>query len=44
MNTPTTPHRPGYKLIFRSVITLKNGKKLFASSVGLKAFPIWVPE
>jgi hypothetical protein len=38
------PSRPGYKLIFRAFITLKNGKKLYASSVGLKAWPIWVPE
>lgn len=44
MTTPTTPQRPGYKLIFRPFITLKNGKKLFASAVGLKAFPLWVPE
>jgi hypothetical protein len=38
------PHRPGYKLIFRAVITLKNGKKLHASAAGLKAWPIWVRE
>jgi hypothetical protein len=38
------PSRPGYKLIFRAFITLKSGKKLYASSVGLKAWPIWVPE
>ena len=45
MSTSTTPPvRPGYKLIFRTVITLKNGKKLHASAAGLKAWPIWVPE
>ena len=45
MSTKTPPPgRPGYKLIFRPVITLKNGKKLHASAVGLKAWPIWVPE
>lgn len=38
------PHRPGYKLIFTRVITLKNGKKLHASSKGLKAWAIWVRE
>jgi hypothetical protein len=32
------------KLIFRGSITLKDGSKLFASSVGKKAFPIWIPE
>lgn len=40
----TTPQRPGYTLIFRPVITLKNGKKLHASAKGLKAWPIWVPD
>lgn len=43
-NPAVVPHRLGKKLIFRSVITLKNGKKLHASSVGRKAFPIWIPE
>lgn len=38
------PQRPGYKLIFRATITLKNGKKLHASARGLKAWPIWVRE
>lgn len=28
------------EIIFRSCITLRNGKKLHAASVGLKAFPI----
>jgi hypothetical protein len=45
MTTPAVvPHRPGHKLIYRSVITLRNGKKLHASAVGKKAFPIWIPE
>lgn len=30
------------EIIFRSCITLRNGKKLYAASVGLKAFPIRV--
>ena len=33
---------PGYQLIFRSFITLKNGKKLWAWQCGKKAFPILV--
>ena len=41
---PIYPHRPGYRLIFRPVITLRNGKKLHAASKGLKAWPIWVRE
>ncbi len=44
MDNTMGPQRPGYKLIFRTVITLKNGKKLHASACGLKAFPIWVRE
>jgi hypothetical protein len=36
--------RPGYRLIFRAFITLKNGKVLYASQVGKRAFPIWVKE
>jgi hypothetical protein len=42
--TPNHPHRPGYKLIYRPVITLRNGKKLHAASKGLKAWPLWVPD
>lgn len=44
MSTTTATPRPGYKLIFRAVITLKNGKKLHASAAGSKAWPIWVPD
>lgn len=44
MTTLTTPPRPGRKLIFVAFITLKNGKRLYAATVGKKAFPIWVPE
>lgn len=36
--------RPGYTLIFRAYITLKNGRVLRASEVGKKAFPIWVKD
>lgn len=34
--------RDGYRLIFRPYITLRNGRRLYAWQVGLKAFPIWV--
>jgi hypothetical protein len=33
---------PGYHLIFRPFITLKNGKKLWAWQCGKKAFPLVV--
>lgn len=42
--TPNYPQRPGYRLIFRPVITLRNGKKLHAASKGLKAWAIWVRD
>ncbi|HZR02211.1 MAG TPA: hypothetical protein VFA81_03440 [Burkholderiales bacterium] len=42
--TTTAPPPPGYKLIFRPYRTLKDGTKLFASTVGKKAWPMWVPE
>lgn len=38
------PPGPGYRLIWRPYITTKNGKKVYASSKGLKAFPIWIKE
>ena len=44
MSTTSMPQRPGYKLIFRPYITLKNGARLYAKSIGKKAWPIWVPE
>lgn len=31
-----------YRLIFRAWITLRNGKRLYASAYGLKAFPLKV--
>lgn len=37
------PIPEGYKLVFRPWITLKNGKKLYASQVGKRAFPLIVP-
>lgn len=40
----TSEERPGYKLIFRAYITLKDGRVLYASQVGKRAFPIWVKE
>ncbi|WP_255519020.1 MULTISPECIES: hypothetical protein [Gilliamella] len=36
--------REGYTLIFRSFITTKSGKRVYASQCGLKAFPIWVAD
>jgi len=39
---PKRPVPPGKKVIFRRWITLKNGKRLYASAVGLKAFPILI--
>ncbi len=37
------PIPEGHKVIFRSFITLKNGKKLYAKQCGKRAFPIIVP-
>ena len=34
----------GFKLIFRSTITLKNGKVLHAKQCGIRGFPILVPN
>jgi hypothetical protein len=34
--------KPEPQVIFRPYITLKNGKRLYAHQVGLKAFPIKV--
>lgn len=31
---------PGYRLVFRAFITLKDGTKLWARQFGLKAWPI----
>lgn len=36
--------RPGYRLIFRPFITLKNGKRIYAWQHGLKVFAFWVKE
>jgi hypothetical protein len=36
--------RPGYRLVFTKWITLRNGRRLYASSYGLTAFAIWVKE
>ena len=33
----------GYRLIFRSYITLRNGRRLYAHEVGKRAFAFWVP-
>ena len=32
-----------YVTIFRTYITLKNGRRLYAHNYGLKAFPLRVP-
>jgi len=34
--------KPETQVIYRPYITLRNGKRLYASQVGLKAFPIKV--
>ena len=36
------PHRDGYAWICRPFITLKNGKRIFASQYGKQAFCFWV--
>lgn len=33
---------PGYRLIFRASITLRDGSKIFARDYGLRGFPILV--
>ena len=33
----------GYTVIYRPYITLRNGKRLYAAQVGLKAFRLIVP-
>jgi hypothetical protein len=38
------PIPDGYDEVFSPVITLKNGKKLFASNYGLKAFRFLVRQ
>jgi len=37
------PVPEGYKLVFTAYITLKNGKRLYASTIGKKAFPLLIP-
>ncbi|TDR40479.1 hypothetical protein DFR29_113181 [Tahibacter aquaticus] len=36
--------RPGYRLIFRPFITLKNGKRLYARQYGRSAWAFEVPD
>ena len=36
--------KEGYRLIWTAYITLRNGKRLYASQCGKKAFPIWVKD
>jgi hypothetical protein len=36
--------KPGYVLICRPYITLRNGKRLYASECGKQAFCFWVPQ
>lgn len=40
----TTPQAvsPGYRVIYRPYITLKNGKRLYAKAYGLRAFRLVV--
>lgn len=35
---------PGKRIIYRPYITLKNGNRLYAKSVGKRAFPIVVDD
>lgn len=35
--------RPGYRLVFRPYITLKNGKRLYARHYGRVAWAFYVP-
>lgn len=37
------PIPDGFKVIFRSSITLKNGKVLYAKQFGIRGFPLLVP-
>ncbi len=34
--------RDGYRLVYTKYITLRNGKRIYATQYGLKAFAIWV--
>jgi len=43
MVTVSAPH-PGQHLIFRKFITMRNGKRLYAFQVGIKAFAFWVDD
>lgn len=40
----TPEKRPGSHLIYTAYITLKNGKRIYASKYGKKAFAIWVKD
>jgi len=37
------PIPEGFKLVFRPWITLKSGRRLYASQFGKRAFPLVVP-
>lgn len=37
------PVPPGFKLVFRAWITGKDGKRKYATSYGLRAWPLLVP-
>lgn len=39
-----TKDKTEYVLVFRPFITLRNGRILYASEVGKKAFAFWVPR
>jgi len=36
--------RPGKRLVFRPFITTRDGKRIYASAFGKRAFPIWVDD
>jgi len=40
----TERSRPGYHVIFVAYITTRNGKRIYASAYGLRAFAIWVKD
>jgi hypothetical protein len=44
MQPPKANPPAGYRYVFSAYITLRNGKRLYAASKGLKAFCFLVPE
>jgi hypothetical protein len=44
MREPKDPAPAGYRYVYTTYITLRNGKKLYAATFGLKAFCFLVRE